>query len=515
MPGTGLSEAGLVKKVDAILQQLQKDHTGDGGATTDASALAARRKLGRIAESIRAPERSRKGQTSESILPMLTALTRLCDQKFVTFSYTEIPVIWRAIYVDAQLLKACYALQDSLKSTTEQAACVRTCIRDLDLALIVAGAASISKDRHCHDLISALQCKLLQLERIDSLQPVQCSVDRSPPQKRPKRAHSKPSRPVFGTSAQADSDILEYTFDRAPSFVDLSDSNSAFRSTPFIVRGYAQHAGWAAVRSSNDDSNYASWSSFDHLLSVAGPARVVPVEVGADYSREDWGQDVMLWSDFLRQCRWDQSDMPSESSAERGHGSSASRHPILYMAQHDLASQFPALEQDYALPDYVYTSPPPPQDWPDYKPPATSDGVLTNLWIGPAGTISPPHYDPYYNCFVQAVGYKEVWVAPPHCCPRSVTSLGDGTEVEDDTDAGSFPQLSPTARPDARTTITETLMANTASLDVFDPIELIPDHVRAGAAKAILAPGDLLYMPPGWWHSLRSLTRSFSVSMWF
>lgn len=165
---------------------------------------------------------------------------------------------------------------------------------------------------------------------------------------------------------------------------------------------------------------------------------------------------------------------------------------VYYMAQHDLVTQFPALERDYMLPDYVYTSPPPPSDWPHYRPPATADGVTTNLWIGPAGTVSPPHHDPFYNCFVQAVGHKEVWVAPPHCRP-----------VE---------QQQHDAKNNA---IAETLMSNTANLDVFDSKTAVPASVRAAALKATLGPGDLLYMPPGWWHSLRSLSRSFSVSMWF
>jgi len=64
------------------------------------------------------------------------------------------------------------------------------------------------------------------------------------------------------------------------------------------------------------------------------------------------------------------------------------------------------------------------------------------------------------------------------------------------------------------------LMDNTCSIDVFDTTTPASDAAfrLAGIAKAeggILYPGDMLLMPPLWWHALRSLDVSFSVSIWF
>jgi ribosomal protein L16 Arg81 hydroxylase len=42
-----------------------------------------------------------------------------------------------------------------------------------------------------------------------------------------------------------------------------------------------------------------------------------------------------------------------------------------------------------------------------------------------------------------------------------------------------------------------------------------PRFKEAKYVDAILAPGDSLYLPVGWWHYIRSLTPSFSVSFWF
>lgn len=496
------SEYSYDETVKKILEQLQDAQPSDN-ALTEASALAAVRQLRYFAKLVQTLLSTEDTQSSpEDILPGLYSLTRICDLKFVTYTYSEIPVVWRSLYVDTQLLKACCALSGRQSSVDDRSSQARSCIRDLDLALIVAGAASLSKGEPCQDLISALQTRLLALEGGFQSHSAN-SGDR--PQKRLKTGASKLSMHRASPQTQANSNIVEYSFENAPSFVDLSESGGLHCSHPFIIRSYAQSTGWPAVQSGS-----RSWSSTEHLLRAAGPARIVPIEVGANYTREGWGQDIMLWSEFLRRCGWNKSDELGQSSEDKENNDSTTSLPVLYMAQHDLASQFPALEDDFTLPDYVYMSPPPTKDWPDHKPPATPNGLITNLWIGPAGTVSPPHFDPYYNCFVQPVGYKEVWVAPPHCCPQKVTSVAD-----DDAGTSSSRQSSPFRHDQTHDSVTETLMANTANIDVFVTTEEVAPTVRAAAAKAVLGPGDLLFMPPGWWHSLRSLTPSFSVSTWF
>jgi ribosomal protein L16 Arg81 hydroxylase len=57
-------------------------------------------------------------------------------------------------------------------------------------------------------------------------------------------------------------------------------------------------------------------------------------------------------------------------------------------------------------------------------------------------------------------------------------------------------------------------LANTTSIDVFESTEMDQQLIQA-AMSAVLEPGDLLYMPPLWWHAMRSEDISASVSMWF
>lgn len=67
-------------------------------------------------------------------------------------------------------------------------------------------------------------------------------------------------------------------------------------------------------------------------------------------------------------------------------------------------------------------------------------------------------------------------------------------------------------------------MDNTALLDVFfsdsSPTsngaeEGGEEGVSVLGKEAVLGPGDLLVMPPKWWHAFKSLEASCSVSMWY
>lgn len=111
--------------------------------------------------------------------------------------------------------------------------------------------------------------------------------------------------------------------------------------------------------------------------------------------------------------------------------------------------------------------------------------------------------DPYYNCYVQVLGKKRVWVAPPSVGAHMYAY----TDHEDD-----------------ETTRLQSYMTNTSRVPIFrkefQDKSLFPaffEHVRPVAMEAVLEPGDLLVMPPGWWHSMRGEGGgvSWSVSMWY
>ncbi|KEP67264.1 UNVERIFIED_CONTAM: histone lysine demethylase JMJD5 [Hammondia hammondi] len=76
------------------------------------------------------------------------------------------------------------------------------------------------------------------------------------------------------------------------------------------------------------------------------------------------------------------------------------QRPILYMAQHALLEQVPALAADCPTPDLALCS-------------AQSDTLIRLAWIGPKGTVSPAHTDEWQNFFVQVVGCKRFQLYPP------------------------------------------------------------------------------------------------------
>ena len=120
-----------------------------------------------------------------------------------------------------------------------------------------------------------------------------------------------------------------------------------------------------------------------------GRGRVVPVEVGSNYTSADWSQRFILWEEFL------ESLVSSESLSSENH-KEISGQPN-YLAQHSLLEQFPSLREDIVIPDYVYASPDAPSYFPEYTPPSNQDKLVVNAWIGPKGTISPPHTVCFHN----------------------------------------------------------------------------------------------------------------------
>lgn len=105
---------------------------------------------------------------------------------------------------------------------------------------------------------------------------------------------------------------------------------------------------------------------------------------------------------------------------------------------------------------------------------------------------------------MQLVGRKTVWLAPPETSPWMYPCAGS---------AFTHPAVNDL----------DPQMSNTARVDVFGQRtrtseEQHPEFWKEVAPRAMsytLAAGDLLYIPAGWWHGMRSEDTSFSVSMWF
>ena len=101
------------------------------------------------------------------------------------------------------------------------------------------------------------------------------------------------------------------------------------------------------------------------------------------------------------------------------------------------------------------------------------------LWIGGEGTFTPLHFDLTNNLLAQVTGSKQIVLIPPSQTHRLAHHNHVFSDVRDVTDAERLAQY-----PQAR------------------------DVLRY---ELVLVPGDLLFIPIGWWHQVRS--QSFSTML--
>jgi hypothetical protein len=106
------------------------------------------------------------------------------------------------------------------------------------------------------------------------------------------------------------------------------------------------------------------------------------------------------------------------------------------------------------------------------------------FWLGPAGTVTPLHCDYDDNIFAQVWGTKRIFLVPPHhdefLYVREANPVLYGSPFDPE-------------RPD------------------FDAYPLAR---RAAPVECIVGPGEMLYVPAGWYHQVRALTFSLSVNRW-
>lgn len=201
----------------------------------------------------------------------------------------------------------------------------------------------------------------------------------------------------------------------------------------------------------------SKWRQINYLIEVAGN-RTVPVEVGAQYVDKDWSQELVKFENFLER-------QMSDNTCNR----------VEYLAQHNLFDQIPALKEDIRTPEYCCLS-----NFDD-----NSSLVEIKAWLGPSGTISTMHQDPKHNLLCQVIGAKKIILAAPDEADNLYPYEGK-------------------------------MLQNTSQVDAENlDFERFPLARNVKFFSVTLLEGDVLYIPPKWWHYVRSLSRSMSVSFWW
>jgi hypothetical protein len=142
----------------------------------------------------------------------------------------------------------------------------------------------------------------------------------------------------------------------------------------------------------------------------------------------------------------------------------------LYLSQFPIDSVPDIIRRDIAVPHM----------------PAPTWAITKNLWFGPAGTISPFHFDRSHNLLHQHYGRKHIVIVAP-----IFSSLMN---------AGSKNSSSP----------------HVSSLDLVTPSSTVKlSSIGVPYTELILEPGDTLFLPAFWWHNIIALDGSISVNYWW
>lgn len=154
---------------------------------------------------------------------------------------------------------------------------------------------------------------------------------------------------------------------------------------------------------------------------------------------------------------------------------------IGYLAQFDLLSRIPSLASE--APGLPHTM---------QGPKGSQEQWRSNVWIGPADTYTPLHRDPYENLFAQVVGRKRIHLFAPELAQYLYINT-------------SGPQRN-----------TSAIISEQELLNPSEDRSLLSFALASEQAfVAELGPGDVLYIPRGWYHCVQSLSTSASVNFWY
>jgi lysine-specific demethylase 8 len=150
--------------------------------------------------------------------------------------------------------------------------------------------------------------------------------------------------------------------------------------------------------------------------------------------------------------------------------------PRWYLHKHNIEQQLPELIPDIRTPEHI----------------EGSAMLLTSLWMGPRGSVTPIHHDFSDNFFVEVRGRKRVVMYAP--------------EPEQ-----AFYRL-PFRAVNGRSSWH---ISRVGSLDNVERDEF-PQFERAQPIDVTVEQGDVLYIPSFYWHEVHSLdSPSMSLSYWW
>ncbi|KUL84452.1 hypothetical protein ZTR_06165 [Talaromyces verruculosus] len=168
----------------------------------------------------------------------------------------------------------------------------------------------------------------------------------------------------------------------------------------------------------------------------------------------------------------------------------------IYLAQAHISDLPPSLSSDFAPAPRLVTET------------GKNDIYATNLWIGAPPTYTPLHKDPNPNLFVQLAGLKRVRLLKP----------GDGMAVF----MRVRNQISSQSQGGGASIRGEEMMMGSERAVLEDVVwgdhhhsdtESDSPSKRMEGYDVLLERGDVLFIPKGWWHSLKGVGEGITASV--
>lgn len=179
--------------------------------------------------------------------------------------------------------------------------------------------------------------------------------------------------------------------------------------------------------------------------------------------------------------------------------SSSSSSPFrLYLAQCQLTNLSHQLQTDLPTPEIVAKA-------------GKGDIYDTNIWLGLPPTYTPLHQDPNPNFFVQLVGTKHVRLLPPDAGLKLFARVRGQLGKEAGRGAAVFRGEEMMQGDEKRLLERAIWMDNSSSPSSKGDGE---EGVFAGY-EAVLNGGDALFIPKGWWHSIKGVGEGITASVSF
>lgn len=198
---------------------------------------------------------------------------------------------------------------------------------------------------------------------------------------------------------------------------------------------------------------------------------------------------------------------PVPSSSNSSHPTKATpsqgqpRNHSIYLAQCSLTALPPSLQEDIPTPNLIAR--------PSSSSPIRGDIYASSLWLGRPPTYTPLHRDPNPNIFIQLAGHKTVRLLPPE--------IGGAVFADVQARLRHHQTTSAAIRGEEMMAGPEKAILHAAIWPTPGELTRYAELLNTHGQETTLGMGDALFVPKGWWHSVKGVGAGVTASAnwWF